>query len=579
MKDSAVRGLSRFPFATAIKETLSGGYSRADLKADLLAGLVVGIVAVPLAMALAIASGVPPQHGLYTAIVAGGLIALAGGSRLSVSGPTAAFVVLLAPISAKYGLSGLLVATLMAGALQLAMGAAGMGRLIQYIPHPVTTGFTAGIAVVIATLQVKDFLGLSLEGSPEHYWERVRDLAAALPTARWPDLATGLATLGILIGWPRVTRAVPAPLAALAAAVLAVPAVRMFAPGFEVATIASRFSWSDGSGIHPGIPPFLPAFTLPWEATTHGEEPVHISFQVVRMLVGPAFAIALLGAIESLLCAVVADGMAGTRHDPDAELVGQGIGNIVAPFLGGVSATAAIARTATNIRSGARSPVAAVIHALFVLAALLGLGPLLGRLPMAALAALLLVVAWNMSEARHFARVLRVAPRSDVLVLLSCFVLTVVFDMVIAVTVGVGLAALLFMQRMADIADVRLVDDGRHPARAKLPEDVLLYEIAGPLFFGAAEKAVGTFSRVPVKARAVLFDMSHVPVMDVTGLIALESAIGKLKKRGMRVILGGVQRQPASVLRRAGVAEEPGALSIFRSMEEALRAASAPSAP
>lgn len=576
MTDHAPEKSFRFPFATALKDTLAEGFTRTTLKSDLLAGLVVGVVAVPLAMALAIASGVPPQHGLYTAIVAGSLIALAGGSRLNVSGPTAAFVVILAPISAKYGLSGLLVATLMAGALQLCMGLSGMGRLIQYIPYPVTTGFTAGIAVVIATLQVKDFLGLSMEGSPEHYWERVRELAVALPTVRWPDLAMGLATLGILVGWPRVTKAVPAPLAALAAAVLAVPVAKAFFPGFDVATIASRFSWSDGSGIHPGIPPVPPAPVIPWEVTAHGEEPVHISFEVIRMLIGPAFAIALLGAIESLLCAVVADGMAGTKHDPDGELVGQGLGNIVAPFFGGVSATAAIARTATNIRSGGRSPLAAVFHALFVLAALLGLGPLLGRLPMASLAALLLIVAWNMSEARHFLHILRVAPRSDILVLLTCFALTVIFDMVIAVTVGVGLAALLFMRQMADIAAVRLVDDGKHPARAKLPEDVLLYEIAGPLFFGAAEKAVGTFDRVPVKSRAILFDMSHVPAMDMTGLIALDSAIRKLKKRGMRVILGGVQRQPASVLRRAGVVEEPGILSICRSIDRAIEIASEP---
>lgn len=549
--------------AVALRTALRRGYGREDLRADLLAGIVVGIVALPLSMALAVASGVPPQHGLYTAIIAGSVIAALGGSNVQVSGPTAAFVVLLAPISAQFGLGGLALATLMAGIILMLMGTLRLGGLIQFVPYPVTTGFTAGIAVVIATLQLKDFLGLTTGPMPEHYLERVGVLAQALPTAQWDDLAVGAFTLAVLLLWPRVTKKIPAPLVALGVAGGAAFLAASLVPGFEVATIRSRFQ---------GIPQVPPLPVLPWNLSGPDGQPLGLSFGLLRDLLPSAFAIAMLGAIESLLSAVVADGMTGGSHDPDAELLAQGTGNILSPFFGGIAATGALARTATNIRSGARTPFAALFHSAFVLLAVLLLAPVLGYLPMASLAALLLLVAWNMSEAKHFAHALRVAPKSDVAVLLLCFGLTVIFDMVVSVTVGVVLAALLFMRRMAEVSNVRLVD--QHPLVKGLPRDVLVYEVAGPLFFGAAQKAMSALQRVPSGISAVLLDLSSVPAMDATGLVALEGTVERLQKMGIYVILAGVQPQPMQVLAKSGVHKRQDRIGVYSSMERAVAAAS-----
>jgi SulP family sulfate permease len=561
---------------TALIQGLRHGYSARDLRADVLAGIVVGIVALPLSMALAVASGVAPQHGLYTAIIAGGVIAALGGSMVQVSGPTAAFVVLLAPISAQFGLGGLVLASLMAGLLLVGLGAARLGGLIQFVPYPVTTGFTAGIAVVIATLQLKDLLGLTVAAMPDHYTERVAALARALPTARWQDLAVGLFTLAVLLLWPRITRKVPAPLVGLTLGGLLAAVLPYWVPGFEVATIGSRFQYQIDGVAHSGIPPLPPWPLLPWRLPGADGQPIGLSFELIRALAPSAFAIALLGAIESLLSAVVADGMTGGSHDPDAELVAQGVGNIVAPFFGGIAATGALARTATNIRSGARTPVAALVHALFVLLAVLTLAPVLGYLPMASLAALLLIVAWNMSEAKHFAHALRVAPRSDVLVLLACFLLTVIFDMVVSVTFGVLLAALLFMRRMAEVSGARLVD--QHPIARGLPKDVLIYEVSGPLFFGAAQRAMNALHRTAMSGVSVLvFDLSSVPAMDATGLVSLESAIERLHALGVFVVLAGVQDQPLRVLARSGLRKRRDRIAVFRSMERAFAVARAKS--
>ncbi|HEX6900055.1 MAG TPA: C4-dicarboxylic acid transporter DauA [Thermoanaerobaculia bacterium] len=550
--------------AAALIATFRNGYGAGDLRADLLAGMVVGIVALPLSMALAVASGVAPQYGLYTAIVAGGVIAALGGSMVQVSGPTAAFVVLLAPISAKFGLGGLVLATLMAGVLLMILGAARLGSLIQFVPYPVTTGFTAGIAVVIATLQLKDFLGLTVAEMPEEYVERVGALARALPTLRWQDLSIGIFTLALLLLWPRITRKMPAPLVALSLGGVLAAVLARWVPGFEVATIASRFK--------DGIPQLLPLPVFPWNLPGPDGQPLGLSFGLIRELVPSAFAIAMLGAIESLLSAVVADGMTGGSHDPDAELMAQGTGNIIAPFFGGIAATGALARTATNIRSGARSPLAAIFHSLFVLLAVLLLAPVLNYLPMASLAALLLIVAWNMSEAKHFLHALRVAPRSDVVVLLTCFGLTVVFDMVVSVTVGVLLAALLFMRRMAEVSGSRLVD--QHPIAKGLPRDVLVYEVSGPLFFGAAQRAMSAFHRTAMSGVSVLvMDLSSVPAIDATGLVSLESAIERLNAMGVFVILAGVQSQPLRVLARAGWRDRKKRVAVFRSMDRAFRLA------
>jgi SulP family sulfate permease len=557
--------------ATALRRALAHGYTGKDLRADLLAGIVVGIVALPLSMALAVASGVAPQQGLYTAIVAGAVIAALGGSMVQVSGPTAAFVVLLAPISARFGLGGLVMASLMAGMILMFMGVLRLGGLIQFVPYPVTTGFTAGIAVVIATLQLKDFFGLTVAKMPERYLERVAALVRALPTLRWQDLSVGALTLALLLLWPRITRKIPAPLVALSLAGLAAAALTHFVPGFAVATIRSRFSYQLGGQILHGIPQLPPLPVLPWHLPGADGKPLGLSFNLLRELAPPAFAIAMLGAIESLLSAVVADGMTGGSHDPDAELLAQGMGNLIAPFFGGIAATGAIARTATNVRSGARSPLAAIFHSAFVLLSVLALAPVLGYLPMASLAALLLIVAWNMSEVKHFLHALRVAPRSDVLVLLICFLLTVVFDMVVSVTVGVMLASLLFMRRMAEVSGVRLVD--QRPLLTGLPKDVLVYEVAGPLFFGAAQKAMSALHRTPTGISVVLLDLSAVPAMDATGLVSLEAAVERLQALGIFVVLSGVQRQPLRVLARSGINRRRGRIAVFRSMDRAVAAA------
>jgi SulP family sulfate permease len=554
--------------ASALRAALGNSYSRDDLRSDLLAGIVVGIVALPLSMALAVASGVAPQYGLYTAIIAGAVIAALGGSMVQVSGPTAAFVVLLAPISARFGVGGLVVATLMAGIILMLMGIIRLGGLIQFVPYPVTTGFTTGIAVVIATLQLKDFLGLTVDRMPEHYLERVAALFRALPTVQWDDLGVGAFTLALLLLWPRITRKVPAPLVALSIATLAGALLAQWMPGFEVATIRSRFQYEIGGQIFQGIPQLPPLPVLPWTLPGPDGRPLGLSLDLLRDLAPSAFAIAMLGAIESLLSAVVADGMTGGSHDPDAELMAQGTGNLIAPFFGGIAATGALARTATNIRSGARSPFAAIFHALFVLLAVLALAPVLGYLPMASLAALLLIVAWNMSEIKHFLHALRVAPKSDVLVLLTCFFLTVVFDMVVSVTVGVMLAALLFMRRMAEVSGVRLVD--QHPLLTGLPKSVLIYEVAGPLFFGAAQKAMSALHRVPTGIKVVLLDLSSVPARDATGLVSLETAVERLQALGVFVILAGVQAQPLEVLAKSGIHRREDRIAVFPSMEDAV---------
>ncbi len=548
----------------SLREALREGYGARDLQRDVLAGLVVGIVALPLAMALAIASGMPPQHGLYTAIVAGAVIAVAGGSRVNVSGPTAAFVVLLAPISQAHGLGGLMTASLMAGVFLLGFGMFRLGRLIQFIPHPVTTGFTAGIAVVIAGLQLKDFLGLQPGALPEHFPEKMLALARVIGTFRWPEAALGAFTLGVLLVWPRITRKVPSPLVALALAGVVAWLLTAYVADFRVDTIGSRFEG--------GIPRLPPHFDWPWNFPGPDGEPLGLSLAVVRQLLGPAFAIAALGAIESLLCAVVSDGMTGTKHDSDVELAAQGLGNIVAPFFGGFAATGALARTATGVRAGARSPIAALSHAVFVLLAVVVLAPLLSHLPMAALAALLVLVAWNMSEVRHFGHILKVAPRSDVVVLLACFGLTVAFDMVIAVSVGIVLAALLFMRRMSELFHARLDSAASpHLVDPKMA-GVVVYQIGGPLFFGAAEKAASTLARISDTTRAVILQMNDVPVMDVTGLVALESAIARLCAMKVYVVLVGVQAQPREILAKAGIVDGATGIAVCDTPDAALAA-------
>ncbi len=532
-----------------MRRTFAQGYDRAALRADVLAGIVVGIVALPLSMALAIAVGVPPQHGLYTAIVGGMVIALTGGSKFQISGPTAAFVVILAPIVSRNGLAGLLTAGLLAGFLLIAMGAARLGRLIQYVPHPVTTGFTAGIATVIATLQLKDVFALPIAHMPETYLEKVRALWQARGAASLTDFASALATLSLLLllprKFPRLTARVPAPLIAIAGVSLASALAARWL-GFEVATIGSRFQTVVGGRTVVGIPQVPPLPMLPWGAGG-------LTLGSLNQLASAAFGIAILGAIESLLSATIADGMTGKKHDPDAELIGLGIGNVIVPFFGGIAATGALARTATSVRAGARSPIAAVVHSVVVLLAILLFAPLVAYVPMASLAGLLLLVAWNMSEVRHFINILRIAPKSDVFVLLLCYVLTVVFDMVVAVSVGVVLAALLFMRRTAELTHSRILEAKRGESEHDLAPGVVLYEIAGPLFFGAAQNAMGALGSVGADARVIVLALGGVPSIDATGFVALESAIMRLRGLHKAVVLAGPLPQPRKVFDKANL--------------------------
>jgi SulP family sulfate permease len=561
--------------AAALRSTFREGYSGAAFRQDVLAGLVVGIVALPLSMALSIAVGAPPQHGLYTAIIGGFVVAALGGSHTAITGPTAAFVVILAPLFARFGLPGLLVAGAFAGLILILLGLFRLGRLIEFVPYPVTMGFTAGIAVVIAILQVKDLLGLRLQASPDHFLERIHAMWAARGSANPAELGLGLATLAVLISFPRITRKVPAPLVALPLAAGAAWFLHREFPGFQVQTVGSRFQSIVDGRVVPGIPSTPPLPVLPWTLPGPSAAPFHLDFNTLQALLPGAFAIAMLGAIESLLCAVVADGMTRSRHDPDAELLALGVGNLLVPLFGGIPATGAIARTATSIRYGARSPVAAMVHAVTVLLGVLALAPLIAHLPMAALAALLLLVAWNMSEARHVVRMFRTAERADVFVLIVCFILTVVFDMVVAVVAGLMLAALLFMRRMATLTKVRLVGGRRAPIPAGATDGVLVYDIEGPLFFGAAHQAMQALLTTSEHTRAVVFDLDQVPHIDSTGLVALESALRTLEQRKVEVVLSGLRSQPRRLLRRAGLRERFPRLAIRPTVAEAIAVAEA----
>ncbi len=568
-KSSLAPGAIRapLPFAIALRKSFAQGYTRQRLRQDALAGVVVGIVALPLSMALAIAVGVPPQYGLYTAIVGGLVVALTGGSKHQVSGPTAAFIVILAPITSKFGISGLLTAGLMAGMLLVVMGVTRLGRFIEFIPHPVTTGFTAGIATVIATLQIKDVLGLPIAKMPDSYVEKLDVLWSARAAVSLQELGVAAFTLAVLLLWPRASKALPAPLVAIVLAAAGATLLSRVAPAFHVATIGTRFHTIIGGREIAGIPPVPPMPMLPW-----GEG--GMTFGKIRELVGPALAIAILGAIESLLSAVIADAMTGKKHDPNGELVGQGLGNIVAPFFGGIAATGALARTATNIRAGATSPIAAVIHSLFVLLAVLLAAPLVAYVPMAALAALLLLVAWNMSDVRHFVHTARVAPKSDVAVLLTCFFLTVVFDMVVAIGVGVVLAALLFMKRMSELTSSRLLVTGSQEDETRtLPPGVAVYEIAGPLFFGAAQRAMAAIETVGGGSRVVILALGAVPVIDATGLVALESAIVRLRLSKKLVIIAGPLPEPRRVFEKANLEVAHEHVFLAETLDEALHLA------
>jgi SulP family sulfate permease len=535
----------------AILESYRAGLlDRAHLARNLVAGVIVGVVALPLAMAFAIASGARPEQGLYTAIVAGLCTALFGGTRVQISGPTGAFIAVLAIITAQHGIAGLQLATLMAGLILLGMGAARLGSVIKYIPDPVIVGFTSGIGVIIFVGQWKDFFGLRPAASGVHFHEKLTALLQALPTLHPATTALGIIALLTLRLGTRYFKRVPAPLVAM----LLVTALQWIFDFGGVATLGTAFG---------GIPRQLPHLQFP-----------AFDFTTLVQLIGPAFTIALLGAIESLLSATVADGMANTRHDPNQELIGQGIANIAAPLFGGFAATGAIARTATNIRNGANSPVAGLVHCAFLLLVILLLAPLAAHVPLTALAAILFFVAWNMSDVHRFAHVMRTAPRADVGILVLTFLLTVFSDLVVAVNVGVVLASLLFMRRMAKAVSIeedsgaRIAADAGQGVDFALPADIVVYSIDGPFFFGAAEYLEKTLRRSQNRVRTVVIRMGRVPFMDTTGLSALDEIVADFQRVDTRVVLCEVRPNVLEKLERARILTRIGAGGVFATLSE-----------
>ena len=551
------------------------GYTARQLRADLTAGVIVGIVALPLAIAFAIASGVTPDRGLYTAIIAGFCISVLGGSRVQIGGPTGAFVVIVYGIVQKYGIDGLTVATILAGAVLIAFGLARFGAVIKFIPFPLITGFTSGIAVIIFSSEVKDLLGLRMGTVPANFVEKWVALATNLGTLTWPAVAVSAGTLAALILWPRVSRRIPGPFVALLAATAVVQIFHI-----PVETIGTRFG-----AIHAGLPaPHFPA----------------ISLRTATDLAAPAFAIAMLGAIESLLSAVVSDGMISGHHRSDAELVAQGVANILSPLFGGIPATGAIARTATNVKNGGRTPIAGMTHAATLLLITLFFGRWAGLIPMACLAAILTVVSYQMSEWRTFVAELR-SPRGDVVVLLVTFLLTVLFDLTIAIEVGMVLAAFLFLQRMASATAVRPVTLGtganegtEHTARwvdmedrrpvepeplpregsGLIPRGVQVYEIAGPLFFGAAAMFREALSNVSKRPTVLIIRMGYVPVIDATGLRTLGDIVHRSRRDGTLVILCELHEQPSAALHRSTVLDDVGEENLAPTLRSALELAS-----
>jgi SulP family sulfate permease len=533
-------------------------YTRAQLLGDLTAGVIVGIVALPLAIAFAIASGVTPDRGLYTAVIAGFLISALGGSRVQIGGPTGAFVVIVYGIVQRHGVDGLTVATVMGGLLLIAFGLGRLGAAIKFIPFPVVTGFTSGIAIILIVQQLRDVLGLRLASAPPEFIERLSLYAANLGTVNAYAVALSAGTLLIVKFWPRVSHKIPGPFVALIGTTVL---VRML--DLPVETIGTRFG-----EIRAGIPPL----SFP-----------SVSLAQARELVGPALAIAALGAVESLLSAVVADGMIGGRHRSNMELVAQGVANVVTPLFGGIPATGAIARTATNVKSGGRTPVAGMVHALTLLIITLFFGRLAGLIPLATLAAIVLWVAYRMAEWQVFKSELS-APKSDALVMVTTFLLTVLVDLTTGIGVGMVLASFLFMKRMSEVTDVTMVSqefqDTRPSAdesgaiyRRRVPKGVEVYEINGPFFFGAAEKFKDTLSEVSKKPKVLIVRMRNVPAIDSTAMHALRDLVRRTRKDGTLVLLSDVHAQPLVALGRSELLQEIGEHCVYANIDEALTAA------
>ena len=527
------------------------GYTKEQLIGDITAGIIVGIIAIPLSIALAIASGVSPEKGLHTAIIAGFFISLLGGSRVQIGGPTGAFVVILYGIMAKYGLDGLIISTIMAGLMLIAMGLLRFGSVIKFIPYPITTGFTSGIAFVIFSSQIKDFLGLKIENVPSEIIEKYSSYFEHISTASVQTMIVGIISLLIIIYWPKINKKIPGSLVAI---IIATAVTLIFK--LDVETIGSRFGEISGSFPRPS----LPALTL----------------ERIRELFMPAMTIAILAAIESLLSAVVADGMIGGKHRSNMELVAQGVANTMSGLFGGIPATGAIARTAANIKNGGRTPIAGITHSITVLIVMLVLMPYAKYIPMTTLAAILIIVAYNMSEWRSFKGLLK-APKSDIAILLVTFFLTVLIDLVVAIEVGMILAMMLFMKRMADVTNVKdlsmeLEDsiEEEHLREKLSTSDVQIYEINGPFFFGAANKFIESMETLSQMPKVLIIGMQKVPALDATGFHALKGLFKECIHSGTYLILSGVQQQPRTMLDKYGFSQKIGVESFTATIEESI---------
>ena len=529
-------------------------YTREQFIKDIIAGLIVAIIALPLSIALAIASGVNPEQGLYTAIIAGFFISFLGGSRVQIGGPTAAFVVIIYGIIAEHGIPGLIIATLLAGVMLILMGLFHFGDLIKFIPKTITIGFTLGIAIGIVVGQIKDFLGLNMGAVPAEFLTKLVAYSHNLGSISYITLAIGILALLIQIFWQKVSKKIPGSLVAIIVTTLLVAIFKL-----PVKTIGDLYTIKAG----------LPSFSMPV-----------LSFSLVREMILPAFTIAMLAAIESLLSAVVSDGMIGSKHKSNAELVGQGVGNILSALFGGIPATGAIARTAANVKNGGRTPVAGMVHALTLLLILLFLMPYASYIPMSCLAAILIIVGYNMSGWRTFVRILKTAPKSDIAVLIITFLLTLFFDLVIAIEFGMVLAAFLFLKRMSDIAEVRQWTYIGSSEDEKLSEDVdlkyvpkntIVYEVFGALFFGAAN--VFTSFKHEEGKNVLILRMRNVPVMDISGVEALEEILETCKKRNLTLILSHVNEQPYHAMEKAGFVEKIGSENICENIDASLERA------
>ena len=529
-------------------------YTKEQFVKDVVSGIIVAIIALPLSIALALASGVGPEQGIYTAIFAGFVISFLGGSNVQIAGPTAAFATIVAGIVARNGMSGLAAATIMAGILLIIMGFLKLGNLIRFIPYTITTGFTFGIAVTILVGQIKDFLGLTFTNSPIDTVDKVKECINCIGTFNYQALIVGVVALAILIIFPKITEKIPPSLIAVIVSVLM---VKFIGPLKDVNTIGSLYTIKKG----------LPGVSVP-----------SVNMDMILTLLPDALTIAVLAGIESLLSCVVSDGMIGSRHKPNMELVAQGAGNIVSALFGGIPATGAIARTAANVKNGGRTPIAGMVHSVTLLIVLVVLMPYAAWIPMPAIAAILFIVAYNMSGWREMVNLVKHSPKSDTLVLLTTMVLTVVFDLVVAIEVGIVMAALLFLKRMADVTEVRSwkyigenIDENNDPESInlkKVPDKTLVYEIIGPMFFAAADKFMDIHMESDVKV--VIIRMRGVPAMDISALRSLKNIHNVCKKRGITMVLSHVQEQPKSMMEKAGFAAEVGEDNFCANIDAAL---------